>query len=230
MFLSQALKLAKGFIRLGHDVRTFDYYGALLQASPLKNRITCAIFYKSKVDKILTAQIKNYEPDIIYITFQRVLNADTVRHMRKAAPYAVFVGGDSDLWPKLQKDNRINTAKYLDILTATNNGCFLQDYRNAGTPLCIFMPNMCDPDVEHKYKVPKQWETNILWTGKIEHHADNSEPLRKQLLQKLVKMENCTIYGCYGYPRIGGMNYLYAIGGAKIGVSVNALNSISLHH
>lgn len=229
MFLNQMPKLAKGLIRLGHDARIFSYCNALTQASPFKSKTITRRFYKSKVDKSLADQINDYKPDIVYVSFARVLNADTIRLMRKAAPKAVFIGGDGDPWPKLQND-RIDTAKQLDILTATNDGLFLQDYRDAGVPLCVFLPNMCDPDIDHRYKVGPEWKTDILWTGKASHHADSTETLRQDIVTRLIQQKNHTLYGCFKRPKIGGIDYLYAISGAKIGVNVNAVNTIKLYH
>jgi spore maturation protein CgeB len=165
----------------------------------------------------------------VYINFARVLDADTIKLMRQAAPNAVFIGVDGDPWPRLQK-NRIETAKELDIVTATNDGKFLQDYRDGGVPHCVFMPNICDPDTDHRYKVSEEWKTDILWTGKAKHHADSSETLREKLVNELVRRGNCTLYGCCGRPKIGGINYLYAISGARIGANVNAVNSVRLYH
>lgn len=229
MFLDQMHKLAKGFIRLGHDVRLFSYCNVLAQESPLKSKTFSKYFYKSKVDSLLVEQLKNYEPDIIYISFARALDTVTIEKARTAAPKAVFIGGDGDPWPKLQK-NRIETAKKLDILTATNDGQFLQDYKDAGVRFCVFMPNICDPDIDHRYEVGTEWETDILWTGKAKHHANASEVFRKKLVTELVKRENCSVYGCLGKPKISGKNYLYAISGAKIGVNVNAYDSVKFCH
>lgn len=229
MFLDQIQKLAKGFIRLGHDVRLFSYCNVLAQESPLKSKTFSKYFFKSKTDNLLAKQLKNYEPDIVYVSFARVLNAETITIMRDAAPNAVFIGGDGDPWPKLKK-NRIETAKKLDILTATNDGQFLQDYKDAGVPFCIFMPNMCDPDIDHRYEIAPEWQTDILWTGKLSHHADTSENFREKLVTEIAKRKNCSIYGCLGKPKIAGQNYLYAISGAKIGVNVNAYSSVKFCH
>ena len=89
---------------------------------------------------------------------------------------------------------------------------------------------MCDPDIDHRYEVSEEWKTNILWTGAAKHHADSSETLREELVEKLAQYDNCAIYGCCGQPKIGGINYLYAISGARIGVNVNAVNSVRLYH
>lgn len=71
MFLNQMTKLAKGLIRLGHDVRIFSYCDALRQLSPFKSKTLTSRFYKYKVDHLLANQIKDYKPDIVYVSFAR---------------------------------------------------------------------------------------------------------------------------------------------------------------
>jgi spore maturation protein CgeB len=230
MFLDQMHKLAKGFVRLGHDVRVFSYRKALLHKNPSKSKTLSKYFFKSKADNLLIEQIKNYKPDIVYVSFARHLDANTIEKARAAARNAIFIGIDGDPWPKLQKGRRIETAKKLDILTATNDGQFLQDYKDAGVPLCVFMPNMCDPDIDHRYDVEPEWRSDVLWTGKAVHRADTSETFREKLVTEVAKRKNATLYGCFGRPQVGGIEYLYAISGARIGVNVNAVNSVRLYH
>ena len=100
-FVDQIPKLSKGFIRLGHDVRTFSYCNAVSHVSLIKSRTFSKWFSKPRVDELLSSQIKSYKPDIVFVNFARILDADTIRSMRKAAPDAVFVGIDGDPWPKL---------------------------------------------------------------------------------------------------------------------------------
>ncbi|MDT8302794.1 MAG: glycosyltransferase [Sedimentisphaerales bacterium] len=228
-FVDQIPKLAKGFVRLGNDVRIFSYCSELSQASPFKSKSLSKLLFKSQIDKLLCDQIKTYKPDIIYICFPKILDANTVRCMRKVAPNAVFIGNDGDPWPKLRGEI-IETAKELDILTATNDGEFLQDYRDAGVPLCVFLPNMCDPDNDHRYEVASEFQTDILWTGTAKHRANTRDNLREKLITQLVKRDNCMLYGCFGRPQIGGIDYLQAISGARIGAHVNAVNSVRMYH
>jgi hypothetical protein len=229
-FVDQVPKLSKGFIRLGHDVRVFNYCGVLSEISPFKSKTLSKRFFKSRVDELLAGQIRNYKPDIVYVNFPRQLDTETISRIRAAVPNAVLIGIDGDPWPKLQADGRIHTAGALDILTATNDGAFLQDYRDAGVPLCVFMPNLCDPDNDRRYAVGPEWATDILWTGKAGHHADTSDTLREQLVTQLAQRNNCTLYGCLARPQIGGTDYLYAISGARIGAHANAVNSVRLYH
>jgi spore maturation protein CgeB len=230
-FIYQPPKLAKGFIRLGCDVRLFNYTGVLNELSRFKSKTLTKFFYKQKADRLLEAQTKAYQPDVVHISFPRMLDADTVECIRRAAPDAVLIGFDGDLWPALQKE-RINTAKKLDILTATNEGIFLDDYKNAGVRKCVFMPNLCDPDTDHRYDVEDKWKKDILWTGLIRHNHRRypGEKMRYEIIRRLSRMPNCAVYGCCGQPGIGGIDYFYAISGSKIGLSINADNSVRMYH
>jgi spore maturation protein CgeB len=231
MFKNNPIKLAKGFIRLGHDVRQFSYFETALGLSPVRNRTFARLFAKDKTDEQLVQAVKNYKPDIIFITFIRVFDAETVERLRRAAPNPVFIGFDVDLWPDLHP-GRIEIAKKLDIMMATNDGDSLEAYRNAGVPKCVFMPNTCDPDIDRRYEVEDKWKTDILWTGSVRHDPGRypGEDIRQEIISRVVKMPNCSVYGCCGKPKIGGMSYLYAISGAKIGLSINADNNVRLYH
>jgi spore maturation protein CgeB len=231
MFKNNPIKLAKGFIRLGHDVRQFSYFETVMGLSPLRNRAFARLFAKTRVDELLAKAIVNYRPDIIFMAFVRMLDAETVERIRRAAPNAVFIGFDVDAWPEL-RPGRIDTAKKFDILLATNDGEYLQTYRNAGVPKCVFMPNSCDPDIDRRYNVEDKWKKDILWTGYIEHNPGRfpGEKTRYEIVERLAGMPNCAVHGCCGRPKIGGMDYLHAISGAKIGLSINGDNNVRLYH
>ena len=231
MYLDQMPKLAKGFIRLGHDVRHLSYCGIMSQLSPFKSRSLSGFLFKKKVDETLSRFAKNYRPDIVYISFAKHLDKVTISLLRQAAPSAVFVGGDGDPWPEREK-GRIEIARELDILMATNNGSFLDEYRQAGVKKCVFMPNLCDPDIDRRYDVDEMWKSDMLWTGAIQHTVGlaDGDKTRQDVISVLAQKPNVRIYGCLGRPKISGIDYLYAISGAKIGIAINAINSISLYH
>jgi hypothetical protein len=94
------------------------------------------------------------------------------------------------------------------------------------------MPNMCDPDIDHRYEVEDKWKSLILWTGLIIHDPKRypGEQMRYEIISRLMQMTGCAVYGCCGKPNIGGIDYLYAISGAKIGLSINGDNNIRLYH
>lgn len=222
-------KQVKGFIRLGHDVHRFDYGGAFWHAAPVMSKILSRRWCKDRVDELLVQQLKSYNPDIIQISFANFLDVKTIALIRQAAPNAFIYGFDGDPWPELKKD-RVAIGSKLDLMLATNDGKWLDEYRKAGVR-GAFMPNPCDPDYEYRYEVSDKWKTDILFTGKTkETRKYPTDPLRFQIISRLAKMENCTFYGCLGRPRIGGINYQFAISGARVALSINAVNDVRLCH
>lgn len=230
LLLTGLRKQIKGFIRLGYDTQMFSYNTAFWQIAPVMSKLLTRRWCKAYVDELLIKQIKNYNPDIVHVNFANFLNAETVKLIRQAAPDAFFIGSDGDAWPELHR-NRVETAKELDLVMTTYDGKGLDVYKQAGVS-CVFMPNMCDPDIEYRYDVSDKWKSDILFTGqtRYKHKRYPTEDLRYQLLVRLADMKNCTLYGCLGQPKVEGINYLYAISGARIGLSVNAVNDIRLYH
>ncbi|MCE5340397.1 MAG: glycosyltransferase [Planctomycetaceae bacterium] len=229
-FLASGLRATvKGFIRLGHDVYRFDYGGAFWQIAPLMSKLLSRKWCKHKVDELLVRQLKVYKPDIVYISFANFVDTDTIALIRQTVPNAFLFGFDGDPWPLLH-ENRVEIGSKLDLMLATNDGKWLDEYRSTGVK-AAFMPNPCDPDFEYRYKVDDKWKTDILFTGQLKQFRKYpTDPTRHQLVSKLAEMKNCTFYGCLGRPKIDGFNYFYAISGAKIALSVNAVNDVRMCH
>ncbi|MBN2454970.1 MAG: glycosyltransferase family 1 protein [Sedimentisphaerales bacterium] len=228
LLLCGVRKQVKGFIRLGYDAQVFSYNKAFLLSRPFRSKKFAGRFCKARVDELLARQIKNYEPDIILTSFAKYLDAQTIKIMRQAAAGAAFVGIDVDLWPELHK-NRVAAAAQLDFILTTYNGYGLQAYKDVGIR-CVFMPNMCDPDIEYRYPVGRKWQSDILFTGKMKHKKYPTEEVRYQIISTLSRMKNCSLYGCCGQAFIGGIQYLYAISGSKVALSINAVNDIRFYH
>ena len=228
LFLADLRKRIKGFIRLGHDTQVFNYNSALRQVSFFASRKLSSFLYKSRVEALLVERIRDYGPDIVFVSFAKFLDAETVEHARQAAPRAFFIGVDVDIWPEMHK-GRISAASKLDLVITTFDGKGLDTYKQAGVK-CAFMPNLCDPDIEYRYDVADRWKSDILFTGKIEHKHYPTDDLRFQIINKLARMENCTLYGCCGQSFLGGIQYMHAISGAKIGLSISAASDIRLYH
>jgi len=228
LLLADIRKRVKGFIRLGHDTQVFSPNLALRQIGGIKNKMWVRKVYKSRMDELATRQINNYCPDIIYISFAKCIDQKTITCFRQAAPNAVLVGYDVDIYPE-QHPGRVRTASELDLLLTTYSGQALVPYTNHGVR-CVFMPNICDSDIEYRYPVSAEWETDILFTGKISHRKYPTDEVRSQLLMRLSQDDRFICYGSLGRGLVGGLEYYYAISGAKIGLSINADNNIPLYH
>lgn len=219
----------KGLIRLGHDVQRFSYRNIMLQCSPFPSKRIARYFSKKKADKILAEQVKHYYPDIVFFLGLKYIDSETVQVIRETASKAVIVARDEDPHPEADPA-RIATAKQADILISTSAGKFLQTYKDAGVPRCAFIPNMCDPDIQYQWSVCEEWKTDIIFTGKPEHTRLDRNNERYELVSKHAKFPNARIYGAFGTPRVEGIDYFYAISGAKIGLSINIANDVDLYH
>jgi hypothetical protein len=219
----------KGLLHLGHDVQWFSYRNIMLQCSPLPSKKIGRCFAKRKTDMLLTKQIKQYHPDIIIIHCMKYLDAKTVLMIRDVSPATVIVGRDEDPFPD-KNPGRIAIAKQTDIVITTSAGRFLQVYKDAGVKCCAFIPNMCDPDIQYFYDVEDKWKTDMIFTGKPEHTRLDHNSERYNLIKRLSQMPNARIYGAFGIPRVEGIDYFYAISGAKVGLSINIANDVRLYH
>jgi hypothetical protein len=228
--ISGIRKQAKGFIRLGHDVQMFNYGGAFWETAPVVSKFLSRRWCKGAVDELLVRQINNYRPDIIQIGFANFLDVETVAAVRRAAPDAILIGSDGDPWPELHP-GRVAVASKLDLLLATYEGRWLDVYKSTGVR-CAFMPNPCDPDLDHRYEVEDKWKSDILFTGKTRqsHKRYPTDPTRHQIISRLAQMDNCALYGCMGRPKIGGTNYMYAISGARIALSISIAGDVRFYH
>lgn len=219
----------KGLLHCGCDVQRFSYRNVMIQCSPFPSKRIARNFAKKKTDELLVEQIKRYHPDIIFVLSMKYLDAETVVAMRQVAPKTIFISRDEDPFPD-RNPARIAIARQTDIVINTSAGRFLQTYKDAGVPCCAFIPNVCDPDIQYKYDVDEKWKTSIIFTGKPEHTRLDRNNERYNLVKKLSERSETRIYGAFGVPRVEGIDYFYAISGAKIGLSINIANDVRLYH
>ena len=219
----------KGLLRLGYDVQRFSYRNIMMQYSFFPSKRLARHVAKKKTDAILLEQIKRYYPDVLFIHSMKYINAETAIAMREVAADAVFLSRDEDPYPE-KNPARLAIAAETDIVITTGGGRFLRTYKDAGVPRCAFIPNMCDPDIQQRYQVEDKWTTDIIFTGRIEHTRLERNDERRNIVEKLKEMPNARIYGTFGIPRVEGMDYLHAINGAKIALSINIANDVRLYH
>jgi len=222
-------KFVKGFIRNGHDVMEFNYRDVLMQYSRFQTVAWALRRAGRKVDRALLALAAEYEPDMVVMTNLPRLPVEAVRRLKQAAPKAAFVAMYSD--QRADCDPAVvAVARLCDWFLATGAGRVLRDYRQHGVPHCAFMPNPSDPDVEGPRPVAARWESDVLFTGKLVHKLKGQDPQREGLIRTLADRKGMTVWGCLGRPSIAGRDYVNAICGAKIALSINAFNDIRLYH
>ena len=222
----------KGLIRAGHDVQRFSYRNILTQFNPFSGkhfRRFMPKFVKRHTDQLLAEQIKAYYPDVVFILSMKYLEAETVKAIRTVAPNAVIVGRDEDPYPE-KNPARLAIAKECDMVVNTSAGRFLQTYKDAGVKRCAFLPNICDPDIQFRYDVDDRWKADVIFTGKATHQRLGETGDRYDLIERISKIPKGRVYGSFGVPRVEGLDYFYALSGAKIVLSINIVNDVQLYH
>jgi len=225
-------RMVKGLIRLGHDVQRFSYRNILTQFNPFSGkhfRRFMPRFVRRRADAILAEQIEKYFPDIVLLLSMKYTTPETIAAIRAAAPNAVLLGRDGDPYPET-KPERLAVGRMMDIVVMPSAGRFLQAYKDAGAPLCAFIPFSCDPDLQYKYDVDEKWKADIVFLGAAKHGKLPRENLRYNLAMRLSQTPNAKVYACFSRPKTQGMECFYALNGAKIALSINIANDVYLYH
>ena len=229
----QSRMWVKGLIRAGHDVQRFSYRNILTQFNPFSGKYFRRFmpkFVKRYTDELLIAQIKTYYPDIVFIFGMKYLEPKTIEAIRTAAPKGIIAGRDEDPFPEKNPD-RLAIARLCDIVVNTSAGAFLETYKNAGVARCAFLPNICDPDIQHRYETGPQWKADIIFTGKAKHaRLGDINDQRYSLVKKLTEKPNTRVYGSFDTARVEGLDYFHALSGAKIALSINIINNVPMYH
>jgi spore maturation protein CgeB len=141
----------------------------------------------------------------------------------------VVIGREEDAYPEANPE-RTAIARCTDLVLASSAGRYLEYYKRQGVPRCAFIPCPCDPDIHHPYPRDGRYQIDIFFAGKAGHGAGAADPDRETILARLSKMPNARIYGAFGVPRVEGIDCFIAMSNAKIALSINAVNDVSLYH
>lgn len=178
----------------------------------------------------MTSQIRNYQPDVImFRAGVRKLDRETIIHAKHAAPKAFVVCWSISISSHVHP-NILACAEQADLFISTSAGRNLEQYKKAGVKKCVYMPYPCDPDLEYRHEVGGEWQTDLLFTGTLRRELPGQDPMRRELIETLVCERGLKVWGGLGNPKVLGMDYVRAISGAKIGISVNTFNDVSLYH
>ncbi len=227
--LNNPRKFSKGLVRNGHDVLEFSYKDELLALSPFRSKKFAQWCAKEKTDDLLLVLSKHYQPEVILIMAFKLLDAETIQRLKQAHPSTPVMCWYCDMYAGI--DPKIAPlAKECHWFLATAGGDFLKAYKDLGIEHCAFLPNPCDGDIEYPREVPPSFHTKMLFTGKLMHGQGGQDAMRSKLIQELVDKKGMTVWGCLGRPGVEGIEYLQAICGTRIALSINAFNDIPCYH
>jgi len=229
-YLTFAHRLRKGLVRCGHDVCMFSYPDMTEQNMSSFGRLTTLRRACKKADQQIARQIKVYRPELIITRAYRKIPESTILTAKHAAPdvpiVCWYVAMTAQINPEVTA-----FARHANWFISTAGGTNLQRYHNAGVKRCAFMPNLCDPDLEHLYNVERKWHCEVLFTGTNSHSKlSDQDQLRIEIINALRKKNLITTWGGKGKPHIHGLDYLHAISGCKIALSINVYNDVRFYH
>jgi hypothetical protein len=218
--LSIARKLAKGLTRQGHDVVEVGY-GDLLREFVLRA--------KARADRALASLAREVEPDLVLLALVKEVDAATLERLREAAgPRATLALHTADVRRGL--DPRVEPLlPHLDWFLGTGGGAWLAAHARGGTR-AAFLPNPCDPDVERPRDVEPRLRHDLLFTGKLRHGAPGQDPDRARVVERLVRERGLALYPGPAGSALGDRDYLRALAGAKLVLSMNAYDGVPLYH
>ena len=220
---------AKGFLRNGHDVLDFSYREMVLSQSPIRSKRWAARLGKAGADSLLVEQVGHFEPELVFVTAFKLLDGGTIAKVREAAPGAKVICWYGDWWAGAREEVT-EFSRQSDWFLATSGGEALRGWHEASGARCGFLPNPCDPDVEYPREVGPEQRTRVVFIGKAVHSGPRQDPERLGLLEGLVSEGLLTVHGCFGRGAIYGREYLEALCGADIALSINACNDVELYH
>lgn len=220
----------KGLLRAGCDVQTFSYRGMMSACSPIPSHRIGRLF-KQRVNRKLLAEVQSYCPDVVLLLGARVKDMDVpvIDLMRQKAPDAAFVAIEYDWLPELDAIRNAIGA-HMDLVVSVSGGTFLEKYKRIGARQCAFMPWPCDPDLQHPYSVGPEWQSDILFTGRLDNPKLSPDPDRREILTRLSQMEGARLHGCFGRHTVLGIDLFRAISGSRIALSINMINDVRLYH
>lgn len=230
IMVNEANRFMKGFIRNSHDVLPFSYRTMLFQQSIFRSKKLSLKFYKKKTDQLLVKMAKQYQPDLIFFTAYKFLDEATILALREILPKTVFSFWYGDFHESV--DPMVaNIAKHCDWFLSSSGGEVLKNYKALGIPHCAFIPNPCDRDIDKKYNVEPKWKSRLLFLGTLKHgRKKGQDSLREDLILFLIKQKNLTLWRGLDRPSLHGQEYLNAICGSDIAISINSLNHIRFYH
>ncbi len=229
-YLTFPHRLMKGMVRCGHDVYPFSYPDIPRHQMSWRSRMGGEAVVRKATDRIMAGQIRQYRPDIIVYRGCRAYNEQTVLAAREAAPDSILICWYIDLTSHINP-SILSLARHADWFISTAGGANLTRYHEAGVKQCAYMPYPGDPDLEKPYPVEDQWKSQVLFTGTSEHRGlQEQDLLRNNVIKRFRRKKIITTWGGKGEKKIYGMNYLYAISGCKIALSINVYNEVRFYH
>jgi len=193
---------AKGFEQNGYEVTRVDYRA-------IRNP-----------DQFLLETAEEVKPDLFWFGKCERINPETIRVLKMRFPNSIFCKWAADVRDEPYSLD-LEHMKYMDMFFGTFGGEYLKKFLLPNVKGVCSIFTFTDSDYYKKYGVSKNFEADVLWTGR-KGFGDN--PLRNEIIDYLLytNIQNVNVIGLNEW--IGDPEYLYAINSAKIGIGSNSFN------
>ncbi len=225
-YYDQALKLANGFIRGGHNVFFFSDRDQIYSL----NQFTTPGIWTTKAHKIKHISrsfldiCRHFKPELIVFVHADLIAPEALLSAREILPQVRIAQFNVDII--FNEHNAKNIASKLDGVDATfitTAGQGLRKFARHGKRVS-FIPNIIDSSIEW----PKCWERadqphEVFWAlralkGSVEGDRRIEYPL---YLEK--SGVNIDYYGMNGKPLLYDARYFEAIANAKMGINISQI-------
>lgn len=216
----QGYRFACGAVRNNWRVMTFSERDITRYLAPLGflRSIGAAM-----MNRRLVATCRNFRPDLVLIGHCDYVTNETLAKIRAALPETKLVHINVDpIWQEHTVGQIVARMTSCDAIFVTTAGERLKDW-TTGRNLVGFLPNMCDPVMEHEDVSQKASCTyDVFFAG---HDGPNDEriALIRELAPRLEGKVRFGLFGTCGRPAIAGSDYERALLASRMALSLNRI-------
>jgi len=212
------VRINNGFIRNGHEVFWFSDRDMARYAAPFNSRR----FGVGAANKKFLQVCRNFQPDVIALCSQDILQPETLLEARKILPnVAIFQYYIDPLFIEHNLRGARAKAEVLDWTFVTTGGSVLRKVAGKASRVA-FIPNPVDSSIDvHKCHEQDDLEYDVFFAGGVSKNVD-FEGLRvkaPELISDRLPETRCGFFGHSGFPSLFGADFMDALGKAKIGLN-----------
>lgn len=217
-------KIHQGLVCNGHFVYPFSYR----DIARSENIFNSKKWGLGKVNQRLIETCRNIHPDLLLLSHAELIKPETLYEIRKILPSIKIAMWFVDpLWAEQHDANVISKMPVVDAFFATTGGEMLSKLKLPSNKVA-YMPNIADASIESN----RNFENDSLNIDFLFCGRDYKEPERQAFLVSLseqLNIYNSRFHGCLGNPLVLGHEYITTLGEAKMGLSYNRRNDVTLY-
>lgn len=218
------VRINNGFIRNNHEVYWFSDRDVARYSSIFGSRTTGVGACNRKFLEVC----RNFEPDVIALSSQDILSAETLAEARRILPnVAIFQYYIDPLFDANNFRNARSKAEVLDRSFVTTGGSILSSIAGSRSRVA-FIPNPVDPSIDvHRCHERTDQPHDVFFAGHMSPWlaADDLRRHAYSLIQAHLPNTRCAFYGDGPNKAIFGSAFMRALGEAKIGLNFSQRNA-----